>query len=345
MKILISTLIVAASAGVAMAQQPAAQAPAEAAKIYAEATKAYGDSSKSYQAARVVAELSASQNRSLQKNSPLSAEEVNESVQTLADGNRIVRNSTGKFYRNSEGRTRREGSGGMGGVFGTTFSFGNGVSITNPVVGQKYLLDSELKTARVLELGEGKQLTIAGATSGRAVEGRVIESRKAHELNGSLATEGRTIAPLAMHTVQGFPASVTSIASTSATKYETNTEELGQRDFEGVMAEGTRRTTTIPAGAIGNERPIEIVYERWYSKDIGMVVYSKNTDPRFGEQVYKLTNIVRAEPDPSLFAVPTTYKKVSENGVVYKVGTPSYPAAPKAMNVKAVPTPAKAGRP
>ena len=67
----------------------------------------------------------------------------------------------------------------------------------------------------------------------------------------------------------------------------------------------------------------EIVYGRWFSKELGLVVYSKNTDPRFGEQTYKLTNIVRAEPDPSLFAVPV--KKLSgEQSTVYRVvaGTP-----------------------
>ena len=104
---------------------------------------------------------------------------------------------------------------------------------------------------------------------------------------------------------------------------ETKTEDLGTRDFDGVQAEGTRRVTTIPAGAIGNERPIETVYERWYSKELQMVVMSKHSDPRFGEQTYRLTNIVRAEPDPSLFSVPSGYKVVSENaaasGQYYRV--------------------------
>ena len=106
-------------------------------------------------------------------------------------------------------------------------------------------------------------------------------------------------------------------------KYDVKTEELGTRDFEGVSAQGTRKTTTIPADAIGNERPIEIVYERWFSKELGLVVYSKNTDPRFGEQIYKLTNIVRAEPDPSLFALPVK-KATGEPATVYRVvaGTP-----------------------
>ena len=90
------------------------------------------------------------------------------------------------------------------------------------------------------------------------------------------------------------------------------TEQLGTRDFEGVTAEGTRTLTTLPAGSIGNERDIEIVYERWYSKDLQLIVYSRHSDPRFGEQIYRLTNISRSEPDRSLFIVPSDYKITSE---------------------------------
>src|SRR5258708_33309707 len=102
-------------------------------------------------------------------------------------------------------------------------------------------------------------------------------------------------------------------------RYESKTEQLGVQNIEGVDAEGTRTTTIIPAGAIGNERPIETVYERWYSKDLQLVVMSKHTDPRFGEQTYRLTNIVRSEPDSSLFSLPTGYKIVTEPGSVYRV--------------------------
>lgn len=354
MKILVSTLIIASAAGAAMAQQePAAKAPVEAAKAYTEAAQAYNLQAK------VVAELASAQGFGVQKNSPLQADEVNESVQTLADGNRIVRNSTTKFYRNSEGRIRREGKSAFGNVFGTTFSFGQGVSISNPVMGQKYVLDSDLKTARVIEMPAGqKSITIAGSKIATADVGpESVEARKAKELAvtaAKLGAEARAGAPLNIQTVPGIAASAISVqgeplvlSKAGGPTYETRTEELGTRDFEGVSAEGTRRTTIIPADAIGNERPIEIVYERWYSKEIGMVVYSKNTDPRSGEQTYKLTNIVRSEPDPSLFAVPTEYKKVSENGTVYRVSTtgalaPKTPATAKPVMVS---SPAKAGKP
>ena len=69
-----------------------------------------------------------------------------------------------------------------------------------------------------------------------------------------------------------------------------------------------RTSRTIPAGEIGNEKPITSVTEVWTSPDLKVIVYSKRTDPRMGEQTYKLTNIVRAEPDPSLFTVPGDFK-------------------------------------
>src|SRR5690242_9216468 len=79
----------------------------------------------------------------------------------------------------------------------------------------------------------------------------------------------------------------------------TKTESLGVQSIDGVNAEGTRTTTTIPAGSIGNEREINIVYEKWYAKDLQLIVMSKHTDPRFGEQTYRLTNIRRDEPQKS----------------------------------------------
>ena len=81
-------------------------------------------------------------------------------------------------------------------------------------------------------------------------------------------------------------------------------EDLGTSTIEGLPATGTRTTTTIAAGAIGNVQPIKIVSEEWFSPDLQVLVLTKHNDPRSGETVYRLLNVVRAEPDPSLFAVP-----------------------------------------
>ena len=84
-------------------------------------------------------------------------------------------------------------------------------------------------------------------------------------------------------------------------------EDLGTQTMAGVTAQGTRVTKTIPAGQIGNEKPITIVREVWYSNDLQMAVMSKHSDPWSGETTYSLTNIQRAEPDAALFAVPSDY--------------------------------------
>ncbi|HVH72557.1 MAG TPA: hypothetical protein VNB49_15800 [Candidatus Dormibacteraeota bacterium] len=88
---------------------------------------------------------------------------------------------------------------------------------------------------------------------------------------------------------------------------EVKKEDLHLQTIEGVSAQGTRITRIIPAGQIGNERPISIVREIWYSNDLQTVVMSKRSDPWSGETTYRLKDIQRAEPDPALFLVPSDY--------------------------------------
>ena len=85
-------------------------------------------------------------------------------------------------------------------------------------------------------------------------------------------------------------------------------ESLGERDIEGLRAEGTRTTMTIPANTIGNRAPITAISERWFSADLQAVVFTRRSDPRFGETVYRLLNIVRAEPPATLFEIPADYR-------------------------------------
>jgi hypothetical protein len=88
---------------------------------------------------------------------------------------------------------------------------------------------------------------------------------------------------------------------------DVKTESLGTQIIEGVQAEGTRTTVTIPAGQIGNEKDLQTVSERWYSPDLQTVILRKQSDPRFGDTAYRLTNIQRAEPPASLFQVPSDF--------------------------------------
>jgi hypothetical protein len=321
------------------------------------------------QQAKVLAEV-ASGTQAV-KGQPFSADSVSESVQTLADGNRIVQSSTGKIYRNSEGRIRREMTGGNGGANTFFFNYGPGISIAEPAGGRRVLLDQKERTAQavtVLPEGEVKVLTRAGTGEGTGVgvrfgtmtntlhvmtngseqpltdeQKKAIESLKGHKEGDPLTPEqqkamellklhsitlartGSVLAATAAPMARGFATPGGEnwfIGGPGDSKWETKTEDLGTQNIEGVTCEGTRHITTIPAGAIGNDRPIEIVYERWYSKDLGMVVSSKHSDPRFGEQTYTLKNIVRAEPDPSLFTVPKEFKFTTTPDGVTRVRTP-----------------------
>jgi hypothetical protein len=85
-------------------------------------------------------------------------------------------------------------------------------------------------------------------------------------------------------------------------------EQLGSQTIEGILAIGTRETTTTAAG-------ITSVNERWISPDLHIALRMTDTNPRRGTFTYTLTNIVRGEQPRSLFAVPADYKVESAYGV------------------------------
>ena len=115
-------------------------------------------------------------------------------------------------------------------------------------------------------------------------------------------------------------------------------EDLGEQVLEGLLVKGTRMTDTIPAGTIGNERPIDIVTERWYSEDIDAMVLQRFSDPRFGETTYRLVNVVLGDPSPDLFQVPQGYELKAPE--MPRAGVRVAPGAPG----QARPVPAPADR-
>ena len=209
------------------------------------------------------------------KNAPYSADIVTETTQTLTDGNHIRQSSTAKVYRDTEGRTRREQSLNTLGGLAPTSSLPQVVFINDPVAGSNYALNPQDRTA---------------TKSTWARPGRGGQAQGSNQPMARLR-QGRG----------------------GAARQNVKTESLGRQTIEGVPADGTRTTMTIAAGQWGNEQPIQIVTERWYSADLQTVVLSKRTDPRMGETVSKLVNIGRSEPPHSLFEPPADYK-VAEAG-------------------------------
>jgi hypothetical protein len=223
------------------------------------------------------------------KGAPYSAQIVNEMVQTLADNNHIKSTSSSMVYRDSQGRERREESAG-----GTVRS----IFITDPVEGSSYMLMPTSKEARKTAQKSTNFVFTTGDHVGVGVGsggGR----------GGTMTTEARSFS---FSTSGGGPETFFFTNSeVSSSKENTKVEHLGTQTIEGVSAEGTRTTITIPAGQIGNELPIVTVSERWYSPELQVTVMSTRSDPRTGTTTYKLTNINRSEPVPTLFQVPVDY--------------------------------------
>jgi len=84
-------------------------------------------------------------------------------------------------------------------------------------------------------------------------------------------------------------------------------DSLGTQTMNGIVAQGTRYTRTIPVGQMGNDKAITITKEEWYSPDLQVMVQIKHSDPFMGDTTYNLANIQRVAPDASLFSVPSDY--------------------------------------
>ena len=236
---------------------------------------------------------------------PYSAEAVTDVVQTLADGNRIVRQNKAQISRDSQGRTRREEGFAVFGplVNGPNANEQRNVQIFDPTTGSMVMLDLRTHTAHrmpgppriVLRNKIAGMNTNAGVNMIEPADKIQIEKFEI-ALPGPDARGG-----VMLNRMQA-------VAGARAEKPVV--ESLGTQFMEGLAVEGTRTTVTIPAGQIGNERPINIVSERWFSQDLKVLVMSRQSDPRFGETTYRLTNLTRAEPAAHLFEIPADFTLV-----------------------------------
>jgi hypothetical protein len=252
------------------------------------------------------------------KSAPYSAEVINDYTQMLADGNRIVQHSTGRVYRDKDGRVRREEDRASG-----TPS----ISIVDPIAGVSYFLDPEnhiaWKTPGLAGLAIVKKFDAAAMTTvlggpkprrqpmvAAGVEGVRVEAgdRSAgnviFEVNGQVAGYRR---------FDGGDRPLDGDASAGRV-VEDLEEALAPRTMEGVSVAGRRLKTTIAAGAIGNEWPLTITSEEWTSPELQILVLTDRKDPRLGDSTYRLLHISRDEPAATLFQVPSDYT-IKETGI------------------------------
>jgi len=264
------------------------------------------------------------------KGAPYSAEEITESNQMLADGTRIHREVKTTVYRDSEGRVRRETP--------------ENISISDPVANVTYILNPKSMTGQKLAMATGNFAfmrtvpdvaasagpgvsTFTMTTSGDGpaniiVNGQKLDEKAVQEAlakakanpNGmpGVVTYERTITHTNVEEVAiaGAAAGGMMIAAPTAVTVRRRTpgEPLGKQNIEGVMAEGTRNVSTIEAGAIGNDRPIQVSMENWFSQELQMTVMTKRSDPRTGDESFRVTNIRRGEPGAFLFQPPAGYQ-------------------------------------
>ena len=261
------------------------------------------------------------------KGAPYSGEEVNETNQMLADGTRIHRENRTTVYRDSEGRTRRETP--------------DNITITDPVANVTYFLIPKTMTGQKLSLAAGSysfmRSNMGGAISGDSTSVSIHSSGDGPAtitVNGVSLDEKAVAEAMAKAKASGDTQTVTyerrevttAVGSGSGTGIGVGTataggmitnrvmfkktagEPLGKQMVEGVNAEGMREVSTIAAGAIGNDRPLQVSTESWYSAELQMNVMTKHSDPRTGDESFRLTNINRAEPGAYLFQAPAGYQ-------------------------------------
>lgn len=296
--------------------------------------------------------------RNTVKNAPYSAEVISEKNQALPDGNLISRRASTLTYRDSAGRTRQETRDTNGDVLsihiddaveGTRFVISPSTKTATKIGLHKDLrkhIDEISGKARAMVKEAKNLVTIQSEKNGgtvvvkrseesttdgkkeirEEVKVRVIRANdtprgqtEAHAFSfssgqnlGHAIGESMRFGPIGM----SFQDSKWSSKSTSA--------ELGTRDFDGVGAEGKQRSYTIPAGEIGNKNPITVTSETWYSPELQVTVYSKQSDPRSGDSIYRLANVKRTEQPLSLFRVPADY--ATRDGL--NIGAPAPKAEP-----------------
>jgi len=276
------------------------------------------------------------------KGAPYSGVGTTEVVTTLADGNRITRTNTMKYYRDSAGRTRTEYQLAAIGPF-VPEEAQSIVTITDPVSKQHYVLHPGMKRADVFKLGTGGEparatrgaifvgaanasvnggprvVGFGGGVPGTRATALAEGSSTQARIEGGRAVRGSASPSFAGdETPPGPPGTFNLLVVNNGTPMQvckgngTKAAEptsIGEKRIEGLKVTGSRLEFTLDAGTVGNEQPITVRTDQWFSPDLGVVVSSMNHDPMIGDTTYRLEQINRAEPDAALFQVPADYAK------------------------------------
>jgi hypothetical protein len=291
------------------------------------------------------------------KGAPYSAEVISEKIQTLPDGNQISKKTSTMTYRDSAGRTRQETRDSKGELVsihindaqdGTRYMLSPSRKTATRISVDKDLTRriAEIKEKAKAMARDGKAQVIERSNPGEEIiihrsEGATADGRK--ELREEVKVNVVRVDGSSKVTINGEPAGATGErmsmaigpalgelthlgpigASFRDTRWsaKSTTTQLGTRDFDGVRADGKSVSYSIPAGEIGNKNPITVTSETWFSSDLQATVYSKHSDPRTGDTIYRLANIRRSEQPATLFVVPEGYTLKETPALAYSFRT------------------------
>lgn len=238
------------------------------------------------------------------KNAPYSAEEIRESQRTLGDGNQIVTKIISMYYRDSQGNTRKETLSASGEV--------QGVTIHTAADNTVYTLSPLNRLAFKLNHNKlGAKAAAFGAAAGTAIKARIEAQRKEGK---PPAVDNKAIEEIVIKRMPpnisvdpNLGPQVAAAMSEGKWASKASTKDLGVKTIDGVKAEGKLLSYEIPAGEVGNRKPIVVTSESWYSPELQIALYSKHSDARSGDAIYRLANLKREEPAAALFKVPSDY--------------------------------------
>ena len=252
------------------------------------------------------------------RDAPFSAEGITTVTQTLADGTRIERTTTSRFYRDSAGRMRRDQTIMGLAALDPSRESETLITIVDPIAEATYVLNPVTKMARRAPpppppppppLAGGGTLGPGARGRGQA-PGAPTTGVASGRRSASGEQQGPPPPPPQPPPPPPPPPASGDVRPAPGQADASRTESLGTRQIEGLTAMGRKTVTTIAAGQIGNDRPIVVTDEQWESTALNLLVFSKHHDPRTGDVEYRLTNVSRAEPPAYLFAVPADYTVV-----------------------------------
>lgn len=230
---------------------------------------------------------------------PFTLEAIIETDQTLPDGSHVAGRQSLTAARDSQGRTYREE---------TLATPANGavapkaVYISDPVANANYVLRPD-------HVAHKTPLSLAPAqTGGTTISTDIVPAGLSLQRFTTAYGGGKGPVQIGTQSAQFSPQAPQQLAPG-----DLSTERLGTQVIAGFITDGTRTTLTIPAGRVGNQNPLVIVTERWYSQELEATILARHSDPRFGTSSYQLNNVQQVEPPASMFQIPASYTIVKED--------------------------------